>query len=138
MVREEGEEEPVGGRKEESRALRCVRCMRAPRVSWWELVSTWGGELTSQRRRRERWAGRTSPGRLCDRGGERALAGFWTRASAPPHTQKKGAATHGVVGERAGRSEGRGVNGARTIMVGGEERRQRVARWLRALGAGRV
>ena len=65
----------MGGRKEESRALRCARCMRAPRVSWWELVSTCrGGELTSQRRRRERWAGRTSLERLCDRGGKRALA----------------------------------------------------------------
>ena len=25
-------------------ALRCARCMRAPRVSWWELVSTCRGE----------------------------------------------------------------------------------------------
>ena len=32
-----------GGWKEESRALRCARCMRAPRVSWWELVSTCRG-----------------------------------------------------------------------------------------------
>lgn len=81
-----------GGRKSRVRCAARAACARrvchggslSPRV---------GGELTSQRRRRERWAGRTSLGGLCDRGGERALAGIWTRASAPSHTQKKGAAT---------------------------------------------